>query len=145
MGVNDSILLKNIFFHLIFSLFFIYTSICFIGNLNPFNYKKIVTTNIFIKIFSRVIMPIVLFSASLWFSDEIILDYTLKDYQSGKGVIEGINNPYRDFNSELLIVGKDGSYSIPRELLKGLDKGQIVQFVYGKRSEIIFEINKVKK
>jgi hypothetical protein len=100
----------------LFSLFFIYGSICFIGNLNPFNYKKIITTNIFIKIFSRVIMPLVLISASVWFSGEPILDYALKDYQSGKGVIKGINNPYRDFNSELLIAGKDGSYSIPREL-----------------------------
>ena len=138
MGANESVLLKSIFFHCIFSILLLYGAYNFFNGVNSFNNEKITTQNRISRIFQTRIIPIVLILASIWFSGELILDYTIKDYQSKIGIIETINVVKGE--DELYIKGEPDSYSLPNTFANDVKKGNKYQFTYGKRSRIIIGI-----
>jgi len=138
MVANESVLLQSIFFHCIFSILLLYGAYNFFNGVNSFNNKKITTQNRISRIFQTRIIPIVLILASIWFSGELILDYTIKDYQSKIGIIETINVVKGE--DELYIKGEPDSYSLPNALADDVKKGNTYRFTYGKRSRIIIGI-----
>lgn len=139
--MKDSILIKSIIFNCVISALLLYAAVSFFKGINAFNNKSIIIQNVIMKILITNILPIIFIMAGVWFSGGPILDYTIKDYRTNKGILRNINVPYRYIvTDEFFMEGEKEPYYLPKGLLKSEEKGKMYEFRYGKRSHIILEI-----
>lgn len=74
----DKIFIKPLITNCFVSLFLLYISVSLFLGSNPFGSEKLNTSNLMVKIFERLLIPIAILVLSFWFSGQPILDYIKK-------------------------------------------------------------------
>lgn len=84
-----------------------------------------------------LIIPII--AIFTWFSVRTLMDYTLKDFQNGEGMIRDVSSGKSLITENIII--NDQRYYIPRNIVVNKNEGNNCDFVYTKRRKVILEIN----
>lgn len=115
----------------------------FLRGVNVFNNRNIAIKNVLKEILMTKVVPIILIIAGILFSGESILDYTVNDYKTNKGVLRNINVPYRYIlTEEFFVEGERDPYYLPKSLIKSEKNGKAYEYIYASR--IILETHELK-
>jgi hypothetical protein len=87
------------------------------------------------------ILPVVMIVAALGVGQNVILDFVLRDFKEGTGVITGFSNNAKAVQYIYVQIG-DNSYDLPMNMVYKLHelKGKTCKFVYTPRQRLILGI-----